>query len=130
MGIPHEEVQLVVGDLPSVYLKKMIETIVSASKKNSKFSSILFFSFFSPPFLFLFFFSFFRRVEFHLLWCMHLLTQHGKELQKRQREFGPSLRALQKSISTLFSDLSAVADGNSFTLQYLHSLSQMNGANE
>ena len=137
------------GELPPVYLKKMIETIISASKQSPKsFFSFSFYQYFKLLSNFFFFFFFFLGEWNFICYGACTCSLNTEKIYKKDRENLVLLFMLFKglfffiskqnclliflifffffrSISTLFSDLSAVADGNSFTLQYLHSLSQV-----
>tara|TARA_R110002050_G_scaffold170236_1_gene302039 strand:+ start:268 stop:603 length:336 start_codon:yes stop_codon:yes gene_type:complete len=96
--VPPEEIQLVATDLPAFYLEKALEMVGTMVEEAPK------------------------HVELHLMWCLHLFTVHGKLLQKKTRQYHKSLRVLQRRITTLFSDLSSVSDGNAYTMQYLRAM--------
>jgi len=104
LSVPASEVQFIVSQLPAVHVKRLLENMETITKD-------------APS-----------RVEFHLLWCIHVLTKHGKDIQKHPREFASTLRALQRNLMSLFTDLSSVADGNGHTLQYLRTLAQLTSA--
>ena len=44
---------------------------------------------------------------------------HGRTIQLRTKEFLPTLRALQKTITRLHEDLSGFCNSNHYLLQYL-----------
>ncbi|KAK9760543.1 U3 snoRNP protein [Basidiobolus ranarum] len=96
-AIPPEDVALVVKGLPEHYLEKVLKFIGSHMEQ-------------SP------------HLEFHLLWCTSLLTNHGRFIRNHSGQMLPNLRGLQKGITKLQEDLNKTCDENRYTLEYFLTL--------
>ncbi|KAK6347120.1 hypothetical protein TWF696_007199 [Orbilia brochopaga] len=93
-GIPAGDVRLVVKELPTVYLSRLLSFIAKLVEE-------------SP------------HLEFHLLWFEAVLSVHGRYLRENAGRFGSELRMVQKCIVSIQSELARLADENIYTLDYL-----------
>ena len=93
-GIPMSDITLVVKNLPTVYLARLLRFVAQATEE-------------SP------------HLEFNLLWIEALLTQHGRYLKDNTASFAAELRTVQKAVTRIQSDLARMADDNVYALDYL-----------
>lgn len=59
------------------------------------------------------------QLEFYLLWAQTLLTVHGRYLRSRGTKLLPSFRALQKTATAQYTDISKICEENQYMLEYL-----------
>ncbi|KAF2090747.1 WD40 repeat-like protein [Saccharata proteae CBS 121410] len=93
-GTPVSDITLVVRDLPSVYLARLLRFVAQQADE-------------SP------------HLEFNLLWIEALLTRHGRVLKERQGEFAPEMRAVQKVVAKVQRELARLAEENVYAIDYL-----------
>ena len=82
-AVPVTDIEFCARDVPVKYLNRFLGVVMGNIEK-------------SP------------RIEFHLIWCMHLLRYHGRYLKDHNVELSSSLRGLQKGIQRIYEDLSKV----------------------
>ncbi|KAI7379854.1 Periodic tryptophan protein, partial [Hortaea werneckii] len=93
-GIPTTDIDLVVRDLPQVYLDRFLR---HAAKEADA----------SP------------HLEFNLLWLESALRQHGRTLKERQGDFAEVTRLVQRAVARIQGEIFKVADENSRMIDYL-----------
>ncbi|KAI6850647.1 Periodic tryptophan protein [Hortaea werneckii] len=87
-AIPTTDIDLVVRDLPQVYLERFLR---HAAKEADA----------SP------------HLEFNLLWLESALRQHGRTLKERQGDFAEVTRLVQRAVARIQGEIFKVADENS-----------------
>ena len=106
---PVDDVSLVVKQLPTVYLARLLRFVAQATDE-------------SP------------HLEFNLQWTEALLRAHGPYLKDNMPLFASELRMVQKAITKIQSDLARLADDNVYSLGYLLSQpmpkAEINGSKE
>lgn len=93
-SIPPADIQLVVADLPSVYLERLLRHIATQTDTS--------------PFL-----------ELNLLWLEALLKSHGKALKDKQGEYAEVVRMVQRAVGKIRKEIMSVAENNDFMVEYL-----------
>jgi periodic tryptophan protein 2 len=93
-AVPVGDVSLVVKQLPTVYLARLLRFVAQATDE-------------SP------------HLEFNLRWIEALLSAHGPYLKDQASSFGSELRTVQKAIAKIQSELARLADDNIYALHYL-----------
>ena len=108
-AIPVADVSLVVKNLPTVYLARLLRFVAQVTDE-------------SP------------HLEFNLRWIEALLSAHGPYLKDHAPLFASELRTVQKAIAKIHSDLARLADDNVYALDYLLAQPrpdiEMNGGND
>eukprot|EP01113_Clastostelium_recurvatum_P001902 TRINITY_DN10784_c0_g1_i5.p1 TRINITY_DN10784_c0_g1~~TRINITY_DN10784_c0_g1_i5.p1 ORF type:complete len:772 (-),score=261.72 TRINITY_DN10784_c0_g1_i5:16-2331(-) len=99
-GIPHDEVQLVVRQIPTVHLRRTLEFIGHYMEDTP-------------------------HVEFALVWCMHIYNFHGHVLRDGPLDMVAALRNVMKNVQRLSDDIAKICDENSYTLQYFSAVSAL-----
>ncbi|KAL2040746.1 hypothetical protein N7G274_006725 [Stereocaulon virgatum] len=92
--IPVADISLVVKNLPTVYLARLLRFVVQETDE-------------SP------------HLEFNLRWIEALLSAHGSYLKDNAGGFASELRIVQKAVVKIQADLARLADDNVYTLDYL-----------
>lgn len=82
-AIPVNDVALVVKDLPTLYLVRLIRFVAHATEETP-------------------------HLEFNLLWIRALLSIHGRHLKDNASSFGAELRTLHSAISRIQKDLATM----------------------
>ncbi|MCJ1312547.1 hypothetical protein MMC25_006221 [Agyrium rufum] len=90
---PISDIKLVTRSLPTVYLPRLLRFLAQAAEETP-------------------------HLEFNLLWTESLFSQHGQYLRDSSALFEAELRAVQKAITRVQSDLSRLADDNQYVLDY------------
>eukprot|EP01090_Pellita_catalonica_P002966 TRINITY_DN1258_c0_g1_i3.p1 TRINITY_DN1258_c0_g1~~TRINITY_DN1258_c0_g1_i3.p1 ORF type:complete len:857 (+),score=141.38 TRINITY_DN1258_c0_g1_i3:50-2620(+) len=80
-GIPAEQIQLVVGNLPVTFLQRLLSFIAESITSS-------------------------KHVEFVMLWCQHVFHKHGVYLKENSSVFMGIFRNLQKGATQHYEDLS------------------------
>ena len=93
-SIPISNISLVVKELPTVYLARLLGFIAQATDETP-------------------------HLEFNLLWIESLLSRHGRYLKENAAGFAAELRSVQKTVTRIQHDLSRMADDNIYALDYL-----------
>ncbi|KAI6973426.1 Periodic tryptophan protein [Hortaea werneckii] len=93
-AIPTTDIDLVVRDLPQVYLERFLR---HAAKEADA----------SP------------HLEFNLLWLESALRQHGRTLKERQGDYAEVTRLVQRAVARIQGEIFKVADENSRMIDYL-----------
>lgn len=93
-AIPTTDIDLVVRDLPQVYLERFLR---HAAKEADA----------SP------------HLEFNLLWLESSLRQHGRTLKERQGDYAEVTRLVQRAVARIQGEIFKVADENSRMIDYL-----------
>ena len=99
-SIPHTEVPFVVRGFPYKYLNKLLGFLSSYLSDS-------------------------QHLEFNLLWCLQLFNYHGRFLKDNSKSFIGIFRNLQKNITKQYNELSNICDDNTYTLDYLSSISKL-----
>lgn len=82
-GVPVADIALVVKDLPTVYLARLIRFVARATEETP-------------------------HLEFNLLWIKALLSTHGRFLKDNAGNFGAELRTVHRAIGRIQTDLAAM----------------------
>ncbi|KAJ3127408.1 hypothetical protein HK098_006397 [Nowakowskiella sp. JEL0407] len=99
-SVPVDDVRLLVREFPQeVYLEKLIRFLVVYVEKS-------------------------KRIEFALVWVNYLLGTHCRWIKNHSLELASAVRALQKCVSGLYTEISKVCDDNTFTMQYIKKMSE------
>lgn len=93
-AIPVTDVNLLVKELPIVYLARLLRFVAQATDE-------------SP------------HLEFNLRWIAALLHAHGPYLKDHATSFASELRTVQKAIAKIQLELARLADDNVYALDYL-----------
>lgn len=93
-SVPAPDIPLVVADLPSVYLPRLLRHIAVQADA-------------SP------------QLELNLLWLQALLKSHGTTLKKNQAEYAEVTRLVQRAVTRIQKEIFAVAEGNEYMVDYL-----------
>ncbi|XP_039907337.1 PWP2 small subunit processome component [Simochromis diagramma] len=100
--VPHEQIPVVCGSLPDIYVEKLLGFIATCLEKSG-------------------------HLQFYMTWAQNLLMLHGQKLKNRSGAILPTLQALQKSIQRHFDDLSKLCDFNMYNIRYAVALSKQRG---
>ena len=92
-AVPTSDITLVLKQLPTVYLSRLLEFISKTAEENP-------------------------RLEFNLLWIGAIFSIHGAYIKANAGSYSSHLRALQKVIARVQTDLASMADNNTYTLCY------------
>lgn len=92
--IPVADISLVVKDLPTVYLARLLRFVATATDETP-------------------------HLEFNLLWIEALLSAHGRYLKDNSGPFSAEMRTVQRAVSRIQADLARMADDNIYALDYL-----------
>lgn len=93
-SVPWSDLAMVASQIPALHLNRLFESIADILDN-------------SP------------HIEFMLRWCQELCCANGRTIQLRHREYLPTLRALQKTITRLHEDLAGFCNSNLYSLQYI-----------
>ena len=93
-AIPPSSVSLVIKSIPTVYLPRLLRFLAQATDESS-------------------------RLEYNLCWIEAVLTEHGMALKEQSGTLAPELRAIQKCITRIQSELTRLSQDNLYTLDYL-----------
>ena len=93
-SIAVSDIGLVVRELPSVYLGRMIRFVALEAERS-------------------------QHMELNLLWIESLLRTWGRTLKGRQGEFAEVVRVLERALSRVRGEVLKVADGNEFAINFL-----------
>lgn len=93
-SIPTSDIDLVVRELPTVYLERMLRLVAKEADG-------------SP------------HLELCLLWLEALLRIHGRTLKERQGEFAEVTRLVQRAVGKVQGEIMRLADRNLSTVEYL-----------
>lgn len=101
-AVPHDQIRVVCGSLPDVYVEKLLGFIASCLEKSG-------------------------HLQFYMSWAQNLLMLHGQKLKNRSGCILPTLQALQKAIQRHYDSLSKICDFNMFNIRYAVALSKQRG---
>ncbi|KAI9707711.1 MAG: hypothetical protein M1836_000673 [Candelina mexicana] len=93
-AIPVTDIPLVVKDLPTVYLARLLRFVAQAADETP-------------------------HLEFNLRWIEALLGVHGRYLRENRGLFDAELRVIQRVVGRIQSELNRMAEGNVYMLEYL-----------
>ena len=93
-GIHPSSVRLIVESLPEVYLPRLLRFVAQCASG-------------SP------------HVEFDLLWIESMLSEQGRIVRDNSASFMTELRAVQRVVNSIQTELTRVADDNTYVLDYL-----------
>jgi periodic tryptophan protein 2 len=91
---PVTDVSLVVKDLPSVYLGRLLRFVALQADE-------------SP------------HLEFNLVWIEALLSKHGRWMKDNKSGLEAELRSVEKAVRRIQSELARLADENIYRIEYL-----------
>ncbi|XP_013867463.1 PWP2 small subunit processome component [Austrofundulus limnaeus] len=100
--VPHDQIPVVCGSLPDVYVEKLLGFVAQCLEASS-------------------------HLQFYMTWAQNLLMLHGQKLKNRSGSILPTLQALQKSIQRHFDNLSKLCDFNMYNIRYAVALSKQRG---
>uniref|UniRef100_A0A673A4F7 Periodic tryptophan protein 2 homolog n=1 Tax=Sphaeramia orbicularis TaxID=375764 RepID=A0A673A4F7_9TELE len=100
--VPHEQIPVVCGSLPDIYVEKLLGFVSACLEKSG-------------------------HLQFYMTWAQSLLMLHGQKLKNRSGAILPTLQALQKSIQRHFDNLSKLCDFNMYNIKYAVALSKQRG---
>ncbi|XP_061571457.1 PWP2 small subunit processome component [Cololabis saira] len=100
--VPHEQIPVVCGSLPDVYVEKLLGFVATCLEKSS-------------------------HMQFYMTWAQNLLMLHGQKLKNRSGSLMPTLQALQKSLQRHFENMSKLCDFNMYNIRYAVALSKQRG---
>ncbi|KAI9723019.1 MAG: hypothetical protein M1812_001468 [Candelaria pacifica] len=93
-NIPIKDIPLLVRDLPSTYLSRILNWVISQTDKTP-------------------------HLEFNLIWIRELVTIHGRFFKDHRHAFEMELRALDRCLKGIRGELGRLAEGNSYFLEFL-----------
>lgn len=93
-SVTPSSIPLVVSDLPTVYLPRLLRFAALATDE-------------SP------------HLEFNLRWIEALLTTHGRWMEQHKGQLVEELRLVQRAVRSIQTELGRLADGNGYTIDYL-----------
>ena len=93
-GVPPADIPHVVRSLPAVYLPRFLRFVATAAEETP-------------------------HLEFNLLWIQSLLSSHGRYLKDNAGTFSTELRAVQRAIDDIQTNLKKITERNSYQLKYL-----------
>ena len=93
-AIPPTSISLVIKSMPTVYLPRLLRFLAQATDE-------------SP------------QLEYNLRWIEAVLSEHGAALKEQSGTLAPELRAIQKCITIIQSELTRLSQDNIYTLDYL-----------
>ncbi|XP_038138082.1 PWP2 small subunit processome component [Cyprinodon tularosa] len=100
--VPQQQIPVVCGSLPDIYVEKLLGFVASCLEKSS-------------------------HLQFYMSWAQNLLMLHGQRLKNRSASIVPTLQSLQKSIQRHFDNLSKLCDFNMYNIHYAVALSKQKG---
>ncbi|KAI6782884.1 Periodic tryptophan protein-like protein [Emericellopsis cladophorae] len=93
-AVPHTEIPLVVGDLPTVYVSRLLRFVAAQTEE-------------SP------------HIEFCLLWIKALVDKHGAWLGANRGKMDVELRVVSRAVSKMKDEIRRLADENVYMVDYL-----------
>ena len=93
-SIPVDQIALVVRNLPSIYVARLLRFVAMAADDTP-------------------------HLEFNLIWIEELVTAHGSSLMDNIHENEAEIRLVQKVVAKVQAELMKIADENTYTLDYL-----------
>jgi len=93
-AIPVSNVPLVVKELPSVYLGRLLRFVALQADE-------------SP------------HLEFNLVWIESLLSKHGRWMKENKGGLEAELRSVEKAVRRIQAELARLADENVYRIEYL-----------
>ncbi len=90
-SIPAENIKLVVPNLPSIYLPKILEAIANPS----------------------------AFLEVRLMWMQAVLTTHGKHIKASFKDYASNIRDIQKTLNEMRNDIVRISDENVYACEYI-----------
>ncbi|XP_077422157.1 PWP2 small subunit processome component [Vanacampus margaritifer] len=100
--VPHEQIAVICGTLPDVYVEKLLGFVATCLEKSG-------------------------HLQFYMIWAQSLLMLHGQKLKNRSGSILPTLQALQKSIQRHWDNLAKLCDFNLYNIRYAVALSKQRG---
>ena len=93
-SVPVSSILLVAKELPLVYIPRLLRFVAQSADESPRF-------------------------EYNLRWMEAILTAHGIYLKQHAGRLAPELRAVQKSITRIHTELTRLSQENTYTLDYL-----------
>ncbi|XP_077370168.1 PWP2 small subunit processome component [Festucalex cinctus] len=97
--VPHQQILVVCGTLPEVYVEKLLGFVATCLEKSA-------------------------HLQFYMTWAESLLMLHGQKVKNRSGSILPTLQALQKSIHRHRDNLAKLCDFNLYNIRYAVALSK------
>ncbi|XP_057536205.1 periodic tryptophan protein 2 [Amaranthus tricolor] len=94
LAVNPADISAVASSIPFRYLQRLIEALTELLEGS--------------PFL-----------EFILRWCQEICKVHGHSIQQNSKNLLPTLKSLQKAITSSHQDLADMCSSNEYTLRYL-----------
>ncbi|CAK7272278.1 U3 snoRNP protein [Sporothrix epigloea] len=94
LEVPHQEIQLVVEDVPTVYVARLLRFVAAQAEQ-------------SP------------HIEFCLLWIKALVDRHGAWLTANRGKLDVELRVVARAVGRMRDEIRRLADENVYTVDYL-----------
>lgn len=100
-AIPPAEVGLVVADVPTVYVSRLLRFVAAQTEA-------------SP------------HIEFCLLWIKAIVDKHGNWLRENRAKIDVELRVVSRAVSRMRDEIRRLADDNVYMIDYLMGQSEKN----
>ncbi|KAM6945818.1 PWP2 small subunit processome component [Aplochiton taeniatus] len=101
-AVPANQIAVVCGSLPEVYVEKLLGFIAVVLERSG-------------------------HLQFYLSWAQNLLMLHGQNLKNRSGGILPTIQALQRTLQRHHEDLSKLCDWNIYSIRYAAALSNQRG---
>lgn len=92
--IPHPSIRLVARDVPTVYIPRLLRFVAQEVEATA-------------------------HLEFNLLWIETMLSEHGMWCKENAGSLAAELRAVQRAVGRVGSELGRLAEGNGYAVQYI-----------
>lgn len=96
-GVPVHDIPLVCGDLPTVYVTRLLEYL--GAKVNKAQGS--------------------QHIEFNLIWVKATLESHGRYITQYKYECQPAVRMLQRFLARIAKDVANLSKKSGYLSEYL-----------
>lgn len=104
-AIPPAEVGLVVADVPTVYVSRLLRFVAAQTEA-------------SP------------HIEFCLLWIKALVDKHGSWLRENRAKIDVELRVVSRAVSRMRDEIRRLADDNVYMIDYMTGQADKNGGQQ
>ena len=92
--IPHQSIRLVARDVPTIYLPRLLRFVAQEVEVTA-------------------------HLEFNLLWMEALLSEHGIWAKENAGSLAGELRAVQRAVGRVGSELGRLTEGNTYAVEYI-----------
>lgn len=101
-AIPPSAIELVVKDMPTVYLSRLLRFVAVQADES-------------------------RHLEFNLVWIEALLSRHGRWMRDNRGSLEAELRSVEKAVRRIQGELARLADDNVYRVEYLLGMPKVKG---